>query len=222
MKPLLKWVVIGDMVGSRRVGPRPDVRERIEGALARVNRAFSHSIWAPLRLIKGIDEFSGVLESPEPVLDILGMLNLRLHPLRFRLAAGFGEVRALSPGRDVSRMDGSAFYRASEAMERARREHLPLALGLDRQGLAPLLADAAEAAAALASAIREKWPAAVREVATLSAEGMERELTQKEIARRTRRSQQAVSRAAVRGRFRDLSRGGASVRKLLAELSRQV
>jgi hypothetical protein len=210
------------MVGSRRVGSRPDVRERIVKSLARVNRAFSKSIWAPLRLIKGIDEFSGVLESPEAVSDILGMLNLRVHPLRFRLAAGFGEIRTLSPGRDVGGMDGSAFHRASEAMERAKRERLPLAFGLDLEGLAPLLAGAAEATEALGSAIREKWPAAVREIASLSGNGLEPELTQKEIARRTCRSQQAVSRAAVRGRFRDLSRGEASVRKLLAELSRQV
>jgi hypothetical protein len=222
MKPSLKWVLIGDMVRSRRVRSRPDVRSRIDRALARANQAFPEALWAPLRLIKGIDEFSGVLNTPEPVFEILTLLNLEVHPLRFRMAAAHGEVRALSRDRDAGKMDGSAFFLASEALERARRERMPLGLATIPGDPARLLADAAEAIAALDSSIRDRWPAAVREIAGLMSGARDPALTQQQVGRRTRRSQQAVSRAAVRGRFKDLGRARSAIRKLLAGLSQRV
>ncbi len=222
MKPTFRWVVVGDMVRSRRVRSHPDLRARIDRALARANKAYPSAVWAPLRLIKGIDEFVGVLESPEPVFEILTLLNLGIHPLRFRLAAAYGEVRALSRDRDAGKMDGSAFFLASEALERARRERMPLALDPAEKDPARLLADAVEAAAALDSAICEGWPAAVREVAGLMSGFSETAPTQHEIGLRTHRSQQAVSSAVVRGRFRDLERARAAIRKMLAELQRRV
>jgi hypothetical protein len=211
-----RYALLGDMVGSRHVGNHRSVHRLLEGALEAVNRRFAAAVWAPLGLTKGVDEISGALLTPEPAYDILCLLNLHLHPLRFRFAVGWGKVFSLGSSRSAGSLDGSAFHTGVAALERARRERLPLALGGPP---ASPQARAVEALGGLDAALREDWPPVVAAVARAVSDHPE--ATQAELARHSHRSQQAVSRAMVRGRFKDLARSQAALREMLADIHRQ-
>src|SRR6185312_16378194 len=130
ISPPHRYAIVGDMVRSRSVRDYAAARRQVVRALSRANRRFAKSLWAPLQLTKGLDEFSGVAQQPAIIFDLLADLNLAMHPRSFRLGVGWGEVIAFG-GKGAGAMEGSAFHRAAEAQIRARREHLPLALELE-------------------------------------------------------------------------------------------
>jgi hypothetical protein len=222
MKPSLspaRYALVGDMVRSRSIQDYAEARRQVTQALARANRRFARALWAPLELTKGVDEFSGVAQDPAAIFDLLADLNLALHPRAFRLGVGWGEVVAF--GRHgAGAMEGSGFHRASAAQARARRDHLPLALelGLGPGSLSGVLAGAIEAAAALDAALRSEWTPAIAEVVRELAGAEGRSRTQAELARKSRRSQQAISQLLIRSRWRELARGQAALRNLLGAL----
>jgi|ERR1017187_7088963 hypothetical protein len=216
----LGYALVGDMVGSRLVVDHEEMRRQVAAALELMNRRFANVLWAPLMLTKGIDEFSGVASSPEEVFELLCQLNVEVHPRSFRLGAAWGETIDLSRRRLASSMEGSAFHRAAVALERARTEHLPIALGVCAGDQCGLLLQAVEAMASLDAALRSKWTPAVVKVARDLIQARERRPTQTKIARRTHRSQQAISQTVLRGRFKELARGGAAIRNLLVEIHR--
>src|ERR1700728_45321 len=100
MKTVL-YALVGDMVGSRRVGEHRALHRQLEKTLAGLNRRFASVLWAPLGLTKGVDELSGALLTPADAFDLLCQLNLRLYPVRFRFALGWGEVYSHSAARSA-------------------------------------------------------------------------------------------------------------------------
>jgi hypothetical protein len=216
----LAYALSGDLVHSRRVQNRSAAHRLIERALTDTNRRFAAELWAPLTLTHGIDEFSGVLLTPETAADLLRHLNLQLHPLQFRLGIGRGEVEKFAAHDTAGKLDGTSFHRAADALERARADHLPLAIKLAPKSEAGWVVRAIEALALLDSTIRADWTPAVVGIARILAAAPSPP-TQAELGRRSKRSQQAVSRAFRRGRFDELALAEASLRELLAELHRR-
>ena len=205
------YALSGDLIHSRAVEDRSVAHQLIARALADSNRHFAAVLWAPLALTHGIDEFSGVLTSPELAADLLRRLNLRLHPLRFRLGLGCGQVEKFGSGDEAGKMDGPSFHRAADAVERARAAGLPFAIELAPESRAGWLVRAIEAMALLDSTFREDWTPAVVDIARALAAAPQA-TTQADLGRRSKRSQQAVSGAFRRGRFRELARAEASLR----------
>lgn len=203
------------MIGSRRVGGHHAIHRQLERALEDVNGWFRSALWAPLGPTKGVDELSGALVSLEPAFDIVCRLNLLMHPLCYRFALGWGEVYSLAPAGGAGALDGNAFHFAAEGLERARRESIPLAFA----GYASQLENSLKAVEALASldhCVREDWTGP--QIALARAMQDRPHATQSELARRSGRTQQAVSRAAVRGRFKLLDRAEQSIRQMLADM----
>jgi hypothetical protein len=207
-----RYALVADMVDSRRAGGHRAVYRELVRALADVNRRFAASLWSPLGPTKGVDELSGVLRTPAAAFDLLCRLNLLLHPLSFRFAIGWGEAFRLAPGSGPGSLDGSAFHAAADGIERARRERLPLALS-GHPPAAAAQVRAVEALATLDADLRCEWSRAEVEVARAMQDRPD--ANQTELARRLRRSQQAVSRAATRGHFKALERAEESIREML-------
>ncbi|HEY3757354.1 MAG TPA: SatD family protein [Opitutaceae bacterium] len=211
----IRYALIADMVGSRRAGDHRQVHRQVERALEDINRHFAQSLWAPVGLTKGVDELSAALITGAPAYDLACRLNLLIHPLRFRFAVGWGEVFSLKSNGGPGALDGSAYHAAAAALERARQERIPLALSGYHGDVAPR-ARAVEALAALHTTLRDEWSPV--EAAIAQAMQAHPDATQSELARRTRRTQQAVSRATVRGNFKVLARAEASIREMLADI----
>lgn len=107
--------VIGDLVGSRRVGGRSEIQQLVEAALERVNERFQPS--QPFRFTIG-DEFQGVVSSVEAAM--LASVWIRMETtglIGVRMGIGWGELEIIDATRSPILQDGPCWWRAREAIK---------------------------------------------------------------------------------------------------------
>ncbi|MDI9497607.1 MAG: SatD family protein [Bacillota bacterium] len=129
-------VLIGDLIGSRKIRNRGEIQERLRDVLAQLNERYSSMLASRLMLTLG-DEFQGIFRPDPRLLRLLDELFLAApHP--FRLGLGYGEiVTAIDPELSIG-ADGEAFWHARTAIDRAHREtyggicHISFAGGCER------------------------------------------------------------------------------------------
>lgn len=119
--PNVLIAVVGDLMGSRRIKDRRRGARKIEAAVSKVAAAFDTEFIAPLKLTRGIDEFSAVLRTPTKSFRLCRWLNDAVHPLQFRIVVVSGRIDVHRESGDAARMDGPAFHRAAEILAEARR-----------------------------------------------------------------------------------------------------
>ena len=114
-------VVTGDLKSSRKLKDRAEVQEELKNALRIVNRRFEEEIPAKFMVVGG-DSFQGMLSSPKYLFDIYYVFfeNIR-H--QFYLGIGVGGI-STSLSENVGEIDGESFHKASDALERAKKENI--------------------------------------------------------------------------------------------------
>ena len=106
--------VIGDVISSRQIVARLDTQLEFEAALERVNQRFDPI--QPLRFTIG-DEFQGLFVSLAAALRASLWIRLEsIDLIGVRMGIGTGEVTVLDPDRSPILQDGSAWWRAREAI----------------------------------------------------------------------------------------------------------
>lgn len=192
------FVLIADLVHSRRVEDRPAFESRLEAALRRVRTLPGVDWHAPLEAVKGIDELSSVLLTPDRAFDVAWQVNLRVWPESFRFVLAHGEIDVGWETRRAGPMDGPAYHRAAAGITRARDDGLPFAL--DLPGVPSTQTAVVESLAHLHDTIVAEWSAReaefVRAYDELGRQG--------DVAERFDVSQQAVSKALRRARDHEL------------------
>jgi hypothetical protein len=161
----LYLAVIGDVVGSREVVPRAELQTRLEEALDRANETHRAAVQARFLITIG-DEFQGLLKGAERVPGLLSGLRSAVHPVELRFGLGFGgldtELREEAIG-----MDGPAFHRAREAIERARERGTPVEV---ETGVS---SPAFTIYSLLYASVRRGWTERQRQVFDLAAGGLD-------------------------------------------------
>lgn len=188
--PPTRFAVVGDVIGSRKLDDRPRLGTKLDQALKKT----ANADWqAPPIRTRGVDEFSALASTPQAAITLAEALCLRATPIPVRIAIAEGPLDVRAKGRDASKMDGPAFHRAAETLERAKHEQLWIAFALDKDPTAQRLA---EQSLALAFNVINEWTDRVRDVAILARQNH----TQAQIASKLDISQQAVSAALARGK----------------------
>lgn len=207
-----RYVLIADLVASRRAPGRRSLGKRLEEVLAACAREFAWQ--APLMSTRGLDELSGVLAAPRSAFDVCARLNEALWPQRFRFALARGAIDVAPDSAVAADMDGPAFHSAADALARARTADLPLALALP--GSDPAVCALVEALGLLHGALAAQWtPGSARAMLALRQAS-----TQRVAAQALGITQQAISRALRRARQRELDEARTAVRGWLATLER--
>lgn len=139
-------VIIGDLIGSRGLSERARFQETFAAVLAgRTAAAVPGTLVSPYTLTLG-DEFQAVLAGARGVFGALLAIARDLRPAELRLALALGEITTAIDHERAIGMDGSAFHRARDGIERLKRDR-----GRCRvEGLEPPLADLVNHALALA------------------------------------------------------------------------
>ena len=107
--------LIGDLVGSRDSPDRQNLHITLDDALRAVNHRLDPIV--PAMITVG-DEFQGVYRSVGDALTASFWVRLTLRPVGdVRFGVGRGAVRTLDTTRGI--LDGSAFWRARDAIEAA-------------------------------------------------------------------------------------------------------
>ena len=179
-----RYVVLGDVVGSREIDDRAAFRERLTDARRAVTDARGEDFAAGPSMLKGIDELGAVLTRLDGLYDVVVTMNDWLHPQAIRLAVASGEIE-FGPTEDVARMDGGAVHRATELLESVEGDDLWFGLDTGTEPLDTAVADEIN----LLVHLRRSWTDRQRDVVTR----YERAGTQRAVAEELGVSQQAVS-----------------------------
>lgn len=139
-------VVVGDVIGSREVEDRELLRGRLETGITRANEAVGNESVAPFDILKGVDEFAGVLAGPATAYQAIRELSEAIHPAEIRFAVIWGAVDVGVDASTVAAMDGPAFHRADERLARVERKdrYVSLAIGSSPGVFETLLEDLIE------------------------------------------------------------------------------
>lgn len=111
------YVILGDVIASRRITDREIFQRKLEEACSNVNLNFVEDIYADFNILKGIDEIGGVLLNITNVYKIINTLQEQFFPHSMRFALVFDYIDTAVESQEVSRMDGPAFHRASDILK---------------------------------------------------------------------------------------------------------
>ncbi len=112
--------LIGDLVGSRKIGGREEFQKKLKGVLSDINEKYGDCIASRFSVTLG-DEFQGLLNDPSCLFDIVLFIKLRIYPVKVRFGIGAGEITTeIDPSESIG-ADGPAYHRAREALEDAEK-----------------------------------------------------------------------------------------------------
>jgi hypothetical protein len=146
-------VVLADVVDSQKIEDREEFRGVLDSAISEVNQRYQDWIQAEFNVIKGVDEFGGVLNSIKPIADIQKIFSRSLHPEQCRMAAVVDEIDVNKESSDISNMDGPAFARGDFILSELEKAGLKFALSGASDTLDSLLSDQIN----LLEIIRSEW-----------------------------------------------------------------
>lgn len=222
---LYAYVILGDLVDSRVVRDRPTVADDLERAIKQLGARYGREdAWvAPLVSTQGMDAVSGVLRKPRYAFDIAVALNTMLWPYRFRFALGSGTIDVAWKSNNAAAMDGPAFHRASDGLERARRDELTFAVELPEPSKE--VCRLVERLCRLHQVLMQRWSKraamTMRAYRHLEAQGeaTNTKVTQGKAARELGITQQAISEALTRAHYAELTAAEDAVRTWLGKIS---
>jgi len=106
------FVVLGDVVGSREVTDREALQRHLQRSMEEINRRCGNDIRADFSLLKGVDEFGGVLTGVSALYEVVKTIYRGTYPTAVRFAGAYDRVDVGSTRNDVAEMDGPAFHLA--------------------------------------------------------------------------------------------------------------
>ena len=111
--------IIGDVVGSRQAISRSRLQQRLDKALAEVNR-----VMKPVQALTPTlgDEFQGMYETVPEAMEACFRLRLEVvDQIELRIGIGWGALRTQDPSRTPFGQDGPCWWRAREALDELAR-----------------------------------------------------------------------------------------------------
>jgi len=201
-------VLIGDIVRSRRLGKnrRARIQAQLAKTLVQINRDYKKGIRTPLQFTGG-DEFQGVFETAVPVFDVINQIREVMSPVSVRFGIGIGEIT--TPLADQPQaMDGPAFHRARDALERAQEFVGQVCVSSGK----PEQDEEVNAWFDALSSIRSRWSSRALQVIHLYEDFQKLE----PIAKKLKISVQAVSKHLRVTGYKAYKRGESALKRLLA------
>jgi len=121
-------VVLAHVVDSRKIDDRDSFKKKLGAAISEVNQRHQHWIQAEFSVIKGVDEFGGVISSVKPIVDIQKAFSRILHPEQYRMAAVVDLIDVNENAPDIAQMDGPAFARGDMILSELEKSGLKFRL----------------------------------------------------------------------------------------------
>ncbi|MFW6022478.1 MAG: SatD family protein [Halanaerobiaceae bacterium] len=120
------WVFLADIVDSKKIDNRRQVQNKLKSFLKNFNDEHSNNITVPFEITLG-DEFLGVFNSPELILEMIMCLYTKLPEIYFRFGIGTGEIEKNKDGL----LSGKAYNNASRAVRMAKNNNYNINIFFD-------------------------------------------------------------------------------------------
>lgn len=122
---MIYTALIGDIKDSKNIENRSQIQEKLHRVLRDVNRIYRADISAEFIITLG-DEFQGLLNSREHLLDMIQYIQREMYPVRLRFGIGIGEIHTNIFREAAIGADGPAYYAARDMIEDLRRQEKKL------------------------------------------------------------------------------------------------
>ncbi|MBM4241878.1 MAG: hypothetical protein FJ150_09510 [Euryarchaeota archaeon] len=123
MKPSF-YVLLGDVISSRKIKNRDKFQKKLINTCDEINNAHKNDIYAKMKIIKGTDEIGCLLTDISSLYEIIEHTSKRLDPNILRFVLIKDEIDTGLDSKDISKMDGPAFHKASRIMFSLKKEKL--------------------------------------------------------------------------------------------------
>ncbi|MDP3105157.1 MAG: SatD family protein [Candidatus Methanoperedens sp.] len=134
------YVMLGDVIASRRIKNRGAFQRKLEKTCANVNLNFVDDIYADFNFLKGIDEIGGVLTNINSVYKIMNTFLEQCYPDSIRFVLVFDYIDIAVESHEVSRMDGPAFHKASDMLKDLKGSRLIFKMSIGDEIMDKILA----------------------------------------------------------------------------------
>lgn len=108
--------IIGDIKSSKNIKDRNSVQIRLKNILSEINQRYANDIASRFMITLG-DEFQGLLNCGENVLNIIYEIEFRMYPIEIRFGIGVGEITTEIDTEVPLGADGPAYYNARYAID---------------------------------------------------------------------------------------------------------
>lgn len=115
------YAIIGDIIQSKELANRMEIQTKLNSILHEINKKYADEIAANFIITLG-DEFQGLLNSPENLIDIIDLIKFYLHPIKVRFGIGIGEINTEINREMAIGADGPAYYFAREKIEEIKMQ----------------------------------------------------------------------------------------------------
>ena len=191
-----RYVLLGDVIHSRRISDRDDFQKKVEEACNRINTAYTEDVYADFKILKGVDEVGGVLSDISNIYKIITTILEEIYPNVMRFVLVFGYIDTAIETGNVAKMDGSAFHKASEMMHGLKNSKLIFDMSVSDKMIDATIAGQIN----LILLIKRNWSARQHRVIR----EYERSNNQSEVAKNLEITQQAVSKTLNRSMWREI------------------
>lgn len=118
------YVILGDVISSSLISDRENFQKGFEETCNEINIKYTKDMYADFKILKGIDEIGGVLLTMSNSYEIITNILERLYPNLMRFVLVLDYIDTSVETRNVTKMDGPAFHKASDIMSTLKKSKL--------------------------------------------------------------------------------------------------
>ena len=154
------YVIMGDLFSSRHIKDSEVLQKKLEKSLKKINSNYANDIYAKFKILKGVDEIGGALLNIQHVYEIINSLLDEISPDLMRFVLVLDNIEDPSETKDVVKMSGTAFHKASDIMKKLKKSDLIVDISLHNRSLDKILTDIIN----LIISIKKDWSATKRQI----------------------------------------------------------
>ncbi|OEU50497.1 MAG: hypothetical protein BA871_11295 [Desulfuromonadales bacterium C00003096] len=207
------YVLLGDVISSRRIAEREKFQKKLEETCRYINSTYTGDIYADFKILKGIDEIGVVLSSMSKSYEIINVLLEYLHPNLMRFVLVFDYIDTALETKDIAKMDGPAFHKASDLMHRLKKSKLMFDMSVGDKVVNTTISGQIN----LILMLKKTWSAKQH----LIVKEYERTKNQYEVAKKLGITQQAVSKTLNRSMWKELKSIEENLNYILSEYTQR-
>jgi hypothetical protein len=118
------FVFLGDVISSKKLEHRENFQNKLINGCNIINKLYKPDIYSYMNIIKGSDEIGVVLKDISKFYSIMDVISKTIGPNLMRFVLVKGQIDTGLNQREISRMDGPAFHKASNLMDMLKNEKL--------------------------------------------------------------------------------------------------
>ena len=120
----LKYVLLSDVVGSRKIKDRKVFEKKLNETLQQVQQQYAEVFEMPIQVWKGLDETAAMLKEPWRLYELMDRIDAGIAPFTMRFVLVKGTVDIVPQNGIISNADGEVFHRAAAQMQVLKKEGL--------------------------------------------------------------------------------------------------